>query len=114
MRFAKFTRRQLLTLTAFGAADFCNAICVSLQAPFFPDEVRKQNSFTCEVKPANQTLNGHKLQAEKKGATATEYGCVFGVFELVVFLVSPWYGRHVSKQCCIHFVHANNSRLISG
>jgi Flp pilus assembly pilin Flp len=35
-------------------------------------------------------------QAEKKGATATEYGLVFGVFELVVFLISPIYGQHVS------------------
>lgn len=45
------------------------------------------------------------LQAEKKGATATEYGCVFGVFELVVFLVSPWYGKHVSKNFFLtHFL----------
>jgi Flp pilus assembly pilin Flp len=36
------------------------------------------------------------FQAEKKGATATEYGLVFGVFELVVFLISPIYGQHVS------------------
>lgn len=35
-------------------------------------------------------------QAENKGATATEYGLVFGVFELVVFLISPVYGKHVS------------------
>lgn len=70
---SKFTRRQILTLAAFGAADFCNAICVSLQAPFFPSE------------------------AEKKGATATEYGLVFGVFELVVFLVSPFYGQHLTS-----------------
>ncbi|XP_065203816.1 MFS-type transporter SLC18B1-like [Planococcus citri] len=73
MQFSQFTRRQILTLAAFGAADFCNAICVSLQAPFFPDE------------------------AERKGASATEYGFVFGVFELVVFLVSPWYGKHVKN-----------------
>lgn len=36
------------------------------------------------------------FQAEKKGATAAEYGLVFGVFELVVFLVSPIYGQQVS------------------
>ena len=35
-----------------------------LQAPFYPAE------------------------AEKKGASATQYGLVFGIFELVVFLVS--------------------------
>lgn len=68
-----FTRRQWLTLLIIGLADFCNAICVSLQAPFFPKE------------------------AEKKGATATEYGLVFGVFELVVFILSPIYGQYLNR-----------------
>lgn len=36
-----FTKRQWLTLAVIGLADFCNAICVSLQAPFFPQEVRE-------------------------------------------------------------------------
>uniref|UniRef100_A0A8D8DQT2 MFS-type transporter SLC18B1 n=1 Tax=Culex pipiens TaxID=7175 RepID=A0A8D8DQT2_CULPI len=68
-----FTKRQWLTLAVMGLADFCNAICVSLQAPFFPNE------------------------AEKKGATATEYGLVFGVFELVVFIISPIYGQYINR-----------------
>ncbi|XP_058823767.1 MFS-type transporter SLC18B1-like isoform X1 [Topomyia yanbarensis] len=68
-----FTKRQWLTLMIMGLADFCNAICVSLQAPFFPNE------------------------AEKKGATATEYGLVFGVFELVVFIISPIYGQYINR-----------------
>uniref|UniRef100_U5EXX6 Putative mfs-type transporter n=1 Tax=Corethrella appendiculata TaxID=1370023 RepID=U5EXX6_9DIPT len=68
-----FTKRQWLTLIVMGLADFCNAICVSLQAPFFPKE------------------------AEKKGATATEYGLVFGIFELVVFLISPIYGQYLNR-----------------
>lgn len=37
-------------------------------------------------------------QAEKKGATAAEYGLVFGVFELVVFIISPIYGQNVSTK----------------
>lgn len=68
-----FTRRQWLTLVIMGLADFCNAICVSLQAPFFPNE------------------------AERKGATATEYGLVFGIFELVVFIISPIYGQCINR-----------------
>lgn len=68
-----FTKRQWLTLIVFSISDFCNAICVSLQAPFYPQE------------------------AEKKGATATEYGLVFGIFELVVFIVSPIYGQHLNR-----------------
>lgn len=31
------------------------------------------------------------------GATATEYGLVFGVFELTVFLVSPFLGMQINK-----------------
>jgi MFS family permease len=46
-------------------------MCVSLQAPFFPAE------------------------AEKKGATASEYGLIFGVFELVGFILSPIYGHYM-------------------
>lgn len=37
------------------------------------------------------------FQAEKKGATATEYGLVFGVFELVVFIISPIYGQYINR-----------------
>ncbi|XP_060518958.1 MFS-type transporter SLC18B1-like [Cylas formicarius] len=69
----QFTRRQWLTLIVIGIADFCNAICVSLQAPFYP------------------------MEAERKGCTATEYGLVFGIFEFVVFLISPVYGQHLNK-----------------
>ncbi|XP_055384964.1 MFS-type transporter SLC18B1-like isoform X2 [Condylostylus longicornis] len=68
-----FTKRQWLTLLVIGLADFFNAVCVSLQAPFFPHE------------------------AEKKGCNATEYGLVFGVFELVVFIISPIYGQYLNR-----------------
>ncbi|KAK9888503.1 hypothetical protein WA026_000753 [Henosepilachna vigintioctopunctata] len=70
---ADITKRQWLTLIVIGIADFCNAICVSLQAPFYPQE------------------------AEKKGCSATEYGLVFGIFELVVFIISPIYGQHLNR-----------------
>lgn len=36
-----FTKRQWLTLIIIGLADFGNAICVSLQAPFFPPLVSR-------------------------------------------------------------------------
>ncbi|XP_066598482.1 MFS-type transporter SLC18B1-like [Prorops nasuta] len=70
---AQFTKRQWLTLIVISIADFSNAICVSLQAPFYPQE------------------------AEKKGASPSEYGLVFGIFELVVFLISPLYGQHLHR-----------------
>ncbi|KAK8750476.1 hypothetical protein OTU49_014847 [Cherax quadricarinatus] len=69
---SSYTRRQWITLVVFSLAQFCNAVCVSLQAPFYPAE------------------------AEKKGATASQYGLVFGIFELTVFLVSPIYGKFMS------------------
>ncbi|XP_041974149.1 MFS-type transporter SLC18B1-like isoform X2 [Aricia agestis] len=72
MRF-DFTRRQWLTLIVISIADFCNAICVALQAPFFPHE------------------------AELKGCSSIEYGLVFGIFELAVFVVSPFYGAHLNR-----------------
>ncbi|XP_037082981.1 MFS-type transporter SLC18B1-like [Pollicipes pollicipes] len=68
-----FSRQQWVTLFIFSLADFCSAVCVSLQAPFYPHE------------------------AEKKGATATQYGFVFGIFELTVFLVSPLYGKYLNR-----------------
>eukprot|EP00095_Tigriopus_kingsejongensis_P011883 maker-scaffold410_size180147-snap-gene-0.30 protein:Tk11883 transcript:maker-scaffold410_size180147-snap-gene-0.30-mRNA-1 annotation:"mfs-type transporter c6orf192 homolog" len=68
-----FSRRQWLTVIVFSIVQFCQAICVSLQAPFYPQE------------------------AEKKGATPTAYGLVFGVFELTVFLVSPWIGQNIHR-----------------
>lgn len=69
----KYTRQQWLTLIVFAIADFCSAVCVSLQAPFYP------------------------MMAESKGATPTQYGFVFGVFELTVFIVSPIYGNYLNK-----------------
>lgn len=68
-----YTKRQWVILAVMGLSDFFNAICVSLQAPFFPQE------------------------AESKNATATEYGLVFGIFELVVCLASPFYGQFLNR-----------------
>ena len=35
-------------------------------------------------------------EAAKKGASTTEVGLVFGVFQLVMFITSPFYGAYVS------------------
>ncbi|KAE8739865.1 hypothetical protein FOCC_FOCC014622 [Frankliniella occidentalis] len=67
----RYTRRQWSTVMLIGTVNFAGAVCISLQAPFYPQE------------------------AESKGSTATEYGLVFGIFELVSFLSSPLFGKYL-------------------
>ncbi|KFM70368.1 MFS-type transporter, partial [Stegodyphus mimosarum] len=68
----KYTSTQWLTLVTLAFGNFCAGACVSLQAPFFPAE------------------------AESKGATPTEYGFIFGIFQLTIFIVAPIMGKIVS------------------
>ena len=62
---------QLLVLITLIMTHLCNGMCVSLQAPFYTAE------------------------ASKKGASGTECGLVFGIFELTVFIVSPIIGKYL-------------------
>ena len=39
----------------------------------------------------------YPLEAEKKGCMPSEYGLVFGIFELTVFLVSPIIGANLNR-----------------
>ncbi|KAG8225191.1 hypothetical protein J437_LFUL001318 [Ladona fulva] len=68
----KYTRRQWLTLYVLGSVHLGSAVCISLQAPFYP------------------------VEAESKGASSSIYGLVFGVFELVAFLSSPIFGKYLN------------------
>lgn len=70
----RFTTRQLLVIFTYIYGNFFLAACVSLQAPFFPKE------------------------AEAKGASATEYGLVFGVYELAIIFMSPIVGKLVGQS----------------
>lgn len=70
----QYTTRQLLVIFTYIYGNFFLAACVSLQAPFFPKE------------------------AEQKGATATEYGLVFGVYELAIIFMSPIVGKLVGRS----------------
>lgn len=70
----RYTIRQLLTIFTYIYGNFFLAACVSLQAPFFPKE------------------------AELKGATPTQYGLVFAVYELAIIVVSPVVGKLVSTS----------------
>ena len=69
----KYSKRQIVILVLFIWSEFCMALACSLQAPFYPHE------------------------AEKKGARPSEYGFVFGVYELVVFLFCPIFGKFLGS-----------------
>eukprot|EP00096_Caligus_rogercresseyi_P009882 TRINITY_DN3455_c0_g1_i1.p1 TRINITY_DN3455_c0_g1~~TRINITY_DN3455_c0_g1_i1.p1 ORF type:complete len:441 (+),score=64.81 TRINITY_DN3455_c0_g1_i1:89-1411(+) len=67
------SKRQKLIAVVIGTINFFSAICVSLQSPFYPDK------------------------ALEKGATSSQYGLVFGVFELTVFIVCPIIGKYLAQ-----------------
>jgi len=73
MMIPSWSSEQWKILATLVMTHLCNGLCVSLQAPFYPAE------------------------AAKKGASATEYGLVFGIFELTVFIVSPIIGKYLPK-----------------
>jgi len=70
---ASFTKEQWLTVITFVVVNFCNAMCASMQAPFFPRE------------------------AVSKGLEVWHFGLVFGAFEITVFIVSPIIGANINK-----------------
>jgi len=70
---ASFTKEQWLTVITFVVVNFCNAMCASMQAPFFPRE------------------------AVSKGLEVWHFGLVFGAFEITVFIVSPIIGANLNR-----------------
>ncbi|XP_035704863.1 MFS-type transporter SLC18B1 isoform X2 [Folsomia candida] len=66
-----FSGSQWVIILVFCFAYLFAACVNSLQAPFYPAE------------------------AERKGASATEYGLVFGIFQLIVFIASPIFGKYM-------------------
>ena len=67
-----FTKRQLKIFATISIVNICKAFCFALKAPFYP------------------------AVAESKGVVASEYGLVFGIFQLVIFIVSPFYGHYIT------------------
>lgn len=67
----RYTSTQWITLATLAFGNFCVGAIASLQAPFFPKE------------------------AEEKGATPTEYGLIFGAYQLTIFISAPIMGKLV-------------------
>uniref|UniRef100_T1JJ27 Major facilitator superfamily (MFS) profile domain-containing protein n=1 Tax=Strigamia maritima TaxID=126957 RepID=T1JJ27_STRMM len=91
---SNWSKRQWLFLISTTIATLGSAICISLQAPFFPAE------------------------AERKHVRSTVYGFVFGVYSLTVFVTAPLFGKYIdtikplfllnsgtflTSSCCILF-----------
>ncbi|OXB68408.1 hypothetical protein ASZ78_010029 [Callipepla squamata] len=75
----RLTRQQLFTMLAAASINFSSMICFSILGPFFPAEL-------CSF-----------LQAEKKGASSTVVGLIFGCFAVVNFLTSLIFGNYLTK-----------------
>ena len=71
-----FTRRQACIFGLIGVAHLGCGILLAVQAPFYP------------------------AIASAKGVSATVYGLVFGVFQLTVFFVSPFFGQYMNVIGC--------------
>ncbi|CAL8142745.1 unnamed protein product [Orchesella dallaii] len=67
------SRSQVLILCIFPFVEFFAATVISIQGPFYPDV------------------------AKSKGASSTESGIVFGIFELTVFITAPIFGAKMGK-----------------
>ncbi|NWI19333.1 S18B1 protein, partial [Crypturellus soui] len=69
----RFTREQIFTMVATASINFSSMICYSILGPFFPAE------------------------AEKKGASNTIVGMIFGCFALFNFLTSLILGNYLTQ-----------------
>ncbi|XP_071596994.1 MFS-type transporter SLC18B1 isoform X1 [Heliangelus exortis] len=69
----RFTKEQIFTMVATASINFSSMICYSILGPFFPSE------------------------AEKKGASNTVIGMIFGCFALVNVLASLILGKYLTQ-----------------
>ena len=76
-----WTRDQKLTAVAMALMNFSTQVSFAVIAPFYP------------------------VEAAKKGATSTEIGLIFGIFQLIIFITSPIYGQSVSNPFYLFLLH---------
>lgn len=113
----RLTNRQWATALVIAFADFCSAVCISLQAPFYPAEVRI-SLFQSYVSPVDILFLLFRLNEKEqlRPNMVGSYTCavlrhnsnsfsqlffclkgfVFGCYELTVFLTSPLFGKYVN------------------
>ncbi|RCN41954.1 hypothetical protein ANCCAN_12059 [Ancylostoma caninum] len=71
--FAALSSKEWITVVMLALANLCSTVAFSCIAPFYPDE------------------------AKKKGMTESQTGIVFGIFELVMFVTAPVFGRYMTS-----------------
>jgi len=69
----EFSRKQWELIFLFCAVYITWGLTDSIQAPFYP------------------------IEAENKGATPSEYGAVFGIIHLAMFICGPLFGKYMHK-----------------
>ncbi|KAJ1346033.1 hypothetical protein KIN20_000698 [Parelaphostrongylus tenuis] len=70
--FSSLSSREWITIVMLAIANLCSTVAFSCIAPFYPDE------------------------AKKKSMTESQTGIVFGVFELVMFVMAPVFGKYMT------------------
>ena len=65
--------RNLLTVASLSSLNVCWGFMASIMAPFLP------------------------LEAQTKGATASQFGPIFGIIHLALFITSPLMGKVISR-----------------
>ena len=87
-----------MVFIVFSISNFCQSICASLQAPFYPHEAEKKGATPTgqhpwECKCPSKLFNMSWLSSLFHFA---EYGLVFGIFELTKFIASPYIGSKIN------------------
>lgn len=70
---SKYTKKQWFTLFVYCLVSALCSFCYALQGPFYP------------------------IEAETKGVSPSQYGIVFGIFSLFVFIFCPLSGMLIGK-----------------
>ena len=100
--FRNFDWQQWMIFIVFSINNFFQAICVSLQAPFYPHEAEEKGAtatgqLSIPMIPSMPIIPVQTILSRLSSPFPhVEYGLVFGIFELTVFIASPYIGSKIN------------------